>query len=224
MKTNIYPLIGQLLQQVLRDHLYYEDATSLAEAQGPDIFNFLNEHLQKMQAVSKAPSIPNLARDVFFIGDRVVNKANAEMLLVGVKNLDSLALSYYSVMEFLAFQIHQMISKMNKAGHTITSIFMSGSQCQNSILVDTIATACNLPVVIPRYQDAAVCYGAALLAVKASTVDEDDGTEGLWSIMQRLSKTGRVIQPSADGDVRELLGWKYKEFLEGPENRERASR
>jgi ribulose kinase len=36
---------------------------------------------------------------------------------------------------------------MNEAGHSMTSIFMSGSQCQNDILIGLIASACDMPVV-----------------------------------------------------------------------------
>jgi hypothetical protein len=33
---------------------------------------------------------------------------------------------------------------MNEAGHSITSIFMSGSQCQNDILLGLVASASDI--------------------------------------------------------------------------------
>ncbi|KAG7111357.1 putative sugar kinase like protein [Verticillium longisporum] len=35
---------------------------------------------------------------------------------------------------------------------------MSGSQCQNPVLMDLLATTCDMPVLIPRYVNAAVFY------------------------------------------------------------------
>ena len=59
------------------------------------------------------------------------------------KSLDGMALYYYGAMEFIALQTRQIVATMNKAGHKISSIFMSGSQCQNDILMDLMATACS---------------------------------------------------------------------------------
>ncbi|CRK25574.1 hypothetical protein BN1708_018165, partial [Verticillium longisporum] len=93
-------------------------------------------------------------------------------------------------MEFIAMQTRQIIEEMNKAGHVISSIFMSGSQCQNPVLMDLLATTCDMPVLIPRYVNAAVVHGAAMLGAKAGSADEEGRTEGLWSIMDRMSKPG----------------------------------
>ncbi|KUJ15478.1 Pentulose kinase [Mollisia scopiformis] len=177
---------GQLLQHMLQIHPAYEITMSLAESQKSNIFEAATSSSMRGSAIG----------------------------LTADKSLDSLAITYYGVIEFLALQIHQIISEMNRAGHTISSIFMSGSQCQNKFLVATIATACKLPVVTPRYENAAVCCGAALLAAKASTVEQNGNTEDLWTVIQRLSKSGELVRPSDDEDVRALLDVKYQVFLE----------
>ena len=134
--------------------------------------------------------------------------------VTGDKSLRSLAIHYYGTLEFIALQTHQIISKMNAAGHSISSIFMSGSQCQNEVLVSLIATACNMPVITPRYPHAAVCHGAAILAAKAATTTADGSTEDIWSVMERLSKPGRLFAPIDDKGMKKLLAVKYKVFLE----------
>ena len=130
------------------------------------------------------------------------------------RSIDGLAIYYYATMEFIALQTRHIIETMNHAGHAIKSIFMSGSQCQNEILMNLIATTCNMPVLIPRYVDAAVVHGAAMLGVKAASADNEGKTEDLWSIMNRMSKPGNLTKPKSDEGMRRLLEVKYRVFLE----------
>ncbi len=130
------------------------------------------------------------------------------------KTKDGMALLYYSTLEFIALQTKQIIETMNSAGHSIGSIFMSGSQCQNDILMDLIATACGMPVLIPKYIHAAVVHGAAMLGAKAASADKDGNTEPLWDIMDRMSKPGKVVVSRKDPDEKKLLDAKYEIFLE----------
>ena len=117
-------------------------------------------------------------------------------------------------MEFIALQTRHIVETMNQAGHNITSIFMSGSQCQNDILVNLISSACDMPVVIPRYIHAAVCHGAAMLGAKAASADAEGRTENLWDIMDRMSKPGKKVVPTVDEKEKTLLRTKYLVFLE----------
>jgi ribulose kinase len=130
------------------------------------------------------------------------------------KSMDGLAVYYYATMEFIAMQTRQIIEKMNDSGHGITSIFMSGSQCQNKILMELMATTCDMPVLIPRYVHAAVVHGAAMLGARAASADKDGKTEDLWSIMDRMSKPGKVTRPGKNVNEKKLLDAKYKVFLE----------
>jgi FGGY-family pentulose kinase len=214
---------GELLKHVLETHPAYNQALSRAESSNSNVYDFLNQHLRDWQQKTSAPSISYLGRHFFFYGDLFGNRspiADPTMSgsVVGLssdKSLDGLALYYYGAMEFIALQTWQIISTMNKSGHQINSIFMSGSQCQNDILMDLVATACNVPVVIPRYVHAAVCHGAAMLGAKAASADPRTGkTEDLWKIMDRMSKPGKVVKPSEDQAVKKLLSVKYKVFLE----------
>ena len=213
---------GELLKHVLETHPAHAQASSRADSENTNIYDLLNEHLRDMQAKTNSPSISYLGRHFFFYGDLFGNRSpiadptmsGAVVGLSSDRSIDGLALYYYATMEFIALQTLQIISTMNKSGHHISSIFMSGSQCQNEILMDLVATACDMPVVIPRYVHAAVCHGAAMLGAKAASADASGKTEDLWSIMDRMSKPGKVVQPSEDKTVKKLLDVKYKVFLE----------
>lgn len=212
---------GELLKHVVETHPAFQEAMSLAESFNTNIYDYLNEHLSEMQEKTRAPAISYLGRHFFFYGDLFGNRspvADPDMKgsIIGLSNdksIDGLALYYYGTMEFIALQTHQIIEQMNSAGHIISSIFMSGSQCQNPVLMSLMATACNMPVLIPRYVHAAVVHGAAMLGAKAASTDKNGVSEPLWDIMDRMSKPGKAVYPNKDVGEQKLLQAKYKVFL-----------
>lgn len=213
---------GELLKHVVTTHPAYQEAKSAADASSQNIFSFLNEKLQEMTEAESAPSISYIARNLFFYGDLFGNRspiADAQMAgsIIGVTNdvtINALALLYYGTLEFIALQTKQIVVAMNDAGYKINSIFMSGSQCQNDVLMKLIATACRMPVVIPLYIHAAVCHGAAMLGARAASTDVNGQTEDLWKIMDRMSKPGATVFPSREKYEHALLHVKYTVFLE----------
>lgn len=213
---------GELLKYVIETHPAFHQAMSIAESYNANIYEYLNEHLREMVQEQKAPNVSYLARHFFFYGDLWGNRspiADSSMRgsvigLTSDKTVDGLAIYYYATLEFIALQTKHIVEDMNKAGHQISSVFMSGSQCQNEILVGLVATACNMPVLIPRYVHAAVCHGAAMLGAKAASADDDGKTEDLWEIMDRMSKPGKKVSPTTDVNEKALLDVKYKVFLE----------
>jgi len=220
---------GELLKHVIETHPAFNEAHSVAETFNTNIYDYLNEHLREMVEKENAPSISWLGRHFFFYGDLFGNRSpvadpNMTGSVIGLssdKSLDGLALYYYATMEFIALQTHQIVVAMNSAGHVISSIFMSGSQCQNSILMDLIAAACDMPVLIPRYVHAAVVHGAAMLGAKAASTTKDGKSEPLWNIMDRFSKAGKMVRPTKDESLKKLLKCKYKVFLEQCESQQR---
>lgn len=213
---------GELLKHVLETHPAYNEAASMAESFNTNVYDYMNAHLEELKQKVDAPTISYLGRHFFFYGDLWGNRSpiadpNMKGSVIGLssdRSLDGLALHYYGTMEFIAMQTRQIIETMNEAGHSISSIFMSGSQCQNSILMELMATTCAMPVLIPKYVHAAVVHGAAMLGAKAASADKDGKTEPLWDIMDRMSKPGRVVRPGKDAGEKRLLDAKYKIFLE----------
>lgn len=209
---------GSLLHNVLTTHPSYTKALEKSNELSKDIFEYLNEHLEALRKSENSPTIGYLARHLFFYGDKHGNRspiADAAMrgAIVGLSmdsSIDDLALQYFAAMEFIAQQTRHIIETLNRQGHEITSIFMSGGQCKNNILMHLIADATGYPVVIPRYIDAAVVLGAAMLGAKAASVDSKGNTESLWAIMDRMSKPGKMVYPTENANEKRLLGAKYE--------------
>lgn len=126
---------------------------------------------------------------------------------------------------------------MNARGHTISSIYMSGSQAKNGPLMRLLATVLNMPVIIPPQPSAAVVLGAAMLGRFAHDLSEDlggkpietqddvekakqVGGEKLWEVMAEMTQPGVEVLPR-DGLLgdreKKLLDVKYKIFRESIE-------
>ncbi|KAI0449823.1 Nup93/Nic96-domain-containing protein [Xylaria acuta] len=213
---------GELLRHVIETHPAHKDVLALAEAMQLNIYDYMNFHLRELAEKASAPTVSYLGRHFFFYGDLWGNRSpiadpNMKGAVIGLSSdssVDGLALYYYATMEFIALQTRQIVEAMNKEGHKIQTIFMSGSQCQNEMLMDLIATCCDMPVLIPRYVHAAVVHGAAMLGAKAASADQEGNTENLWSIMDRMSKPGRLVKPGKDKNEKKLLDTKYEVFLD----------
>ena len=213
---------GELMKHMLETHAAYAETAQEAKDAGKNIYDFLNDHLKYLAERTSAPSISYLGRHIFFYGDLWGNRSpiadpNMRGAVIGLssdKSKDSMATLYYSTMEFIALQTRQIIETMNGSGHSISSIFMSGSQCQNGVLMDLIATACDMPVLIPRYVNAAVVHGAAMIGAKAASSKADGSTEPLWDIMNRMSKPGKIVWSRGDVAEKRLLDVKYEVFLD----------
>ncbi|KAI0402167.1 Nup93/Nic96-domain-containing protein [Xylaria palmicola] len=213
---------GELLRHVIETHPAHKEAVPLAEAMQMNIYDYMNFHLRELAEKAASPTVSYLGRHFFFYGDLWGNRSpiadpNMKGAVIGLSSdssVDGLALYYYATMEFIALQTRQIVEAMNKEGHNIQTIFMSGSQCQNEMLMDLIATCCDMPVLIPRYVHAAVVHGAAMLGAKAASADKEGNTENLWSIMDRMSKPGRLVKPGKDENQKKLLDTKYQVFLD----------
>lgn len=210
-------LTGQLLAHVVKSHPASNELQELSKKQGVSKFELLNNHLEKMAKDQNAPSIVYLARHLFYYGDFYGNRspiANQNMRgsIIGQSmdvSLDALALEYLGAVEFIGQQTRHIIDCMNKAGHNIQQIYLSGGQCRNDLLTKIMSTCTQLPVVIPKYIDAAVVFGTAMLGAKAAHGGE------LWDIMSALSGPGQVVYPrDANSMDTKLLQAKYKIFLD----------
>lgn len=211
---------GELLRHMLSIHPAFN--TTQALAKGKNIYDWLNAYLESKAQRENALSISYLSRYNFFYGDLWGNRspiADSSMrgVMVGLNSdisTDDLALWYFATMEFIAFQTRQITDIMNKSGHEISSIYMSGSQCQNPVLMNLISTICQMPVVIPHYEQAAVVHGAAMLGAKAATCKDGYNSESLWDTMNCMSKRGRLVSPGKDELEIALFDAKYEVYLD----------
>ncbi|RAL61737.1 hypothetical protein DID88_002805 [Monilinia fructigena] len=213
---------GELLKHVLETHPAYNEAMSMAESFNTSIYDYLNSHLEELMEKENAPTISYLGRHFFFYGDLWGNRspiANPKMTgsVIGLTNdrsMDGLAIYYYATMG-----IHRHANSSNcrdhERGRPLHHLHFHvrltmPEQNPHGTYGDHLCYA----VLIPRYVHAAVVHGAAMLGAKAASADKEGKTEELWSIMDRMSKPGKITRPGKNANEKKLLDVKYKVFLE----------
>ncbi|CDH15547.1 related to Similarity to Mpa43p [Zygosaccharomyces bailii ISA1307] len=167
---------GALLAHVLSTHPAYTELEHLSESTTFSKFDYLNSRLESLVQTRNERSVVALAKHLFFYGDYHGNRSpiadpNMRAAIIGQSmdnSVDDLAITYLGACEFIAQQTRQIVETMCKAGHHISSVYMSGGQCRNGLLMRLLADCTGLPIVIPRYIDAAVVFGSALLGAVAS--------------------------------------------------------
>lgn len=179
---------GALLAHVLLVHPAHGELVNLAEASNLSKFDYLNLTLENMVTDTNSRSVVALAKHIFFYGDFHGNRspiADPRMTasIIGQTmdtSIKDLALQYFGACEFIAQQTRQIIEEMEKGGHKIKCVYMSGGQCRNGLLMRLLADCTGLPVIVPRYIDAAVVFGSALLGAVAAeeSVNEHNSTKG----------------------------------------------
>ncbi|VEU23979.1 DEKNAAC105287 [Brettanomyces naardenensis] len=227
---------GALLAHVLSTHPAYAELEAASEGAGVSKFDFLNSKLETLKKTRGERSVVALAKNLFFYGDFHGNRSpiadpHMKASIIGQSmdvSLDSLAIEYLGACEFIAQQTRQIVERMEESGYKIQAIYMSGGQCRNGLLMRLLADCTGLPIVIPRYIDASVVFGAAMLGAVAaedairleglngvSAKKEEGNSERLWRIMVQMSGVGKVIFPRSEADPdRKLLSTKYKIFLD----------
>lgn len=213
---------GELLAHVLSAHPAYAELKKLSAQENANEFDYLNRVLDDMQKEQGLSSTLLLAKHYFFYGDLYGNRSpiadpsmRGSVVGMGMDvSIQGLALAYLGAVEFIAQQTRHIIEALNGAGHKVTEIYLSGGQCRNNLLTQTMATATGMPIVMPKYIDAAVVLGSAFLGAKAAAKE----TKSLWHIMRALSGTGNVVRPRASDSLEgRLLAAKYKIFLDQAE-------
>lgn len=167
---------GALLAHVLANHPANQALTTQAEASNLSRFDYLNLTLENLVLTTKSRSVVSLAKHWFFYGDFHGNRSpiadpNMRASIIGGSmdtSVNDLAIQYFAACEFIAQQTRQIVEEMEKSGHDISYIYMSGGQCRNGLLMRLLADCTGLPIVIPRYIDAAVVFGSALLGAVAA--------------------------------------------------------
>ena len=103
-------------------------------------------------------------------------------------------------LEAIALQTRHIVDQMNAKGHSIRSIYMSGGQAKNAMLMQLFANTCNMPVVLPQSSGAAVVLGAAMLGRFAAEAQGNEAKlakekrgQALWEIMVSAMRCCPVV-------------------------------
>ncbi|CAG8443666.1 9695_t:CDS:2 [Ambispora gerdemannii] len=221
---------GQLIDWIVNAHPFSSEAKALAESRNLSIYNLLNNHIITMQAREKAEFPGLLIKDLHVYPDFHGNRSplaepNLRGTITGLSidiSLDSLALVYYSTILSIGFGTREIIESLNNAGHKVNTLLLSGGLCKNLLFVKTIADATQCPVLLPKYIEASVVFGAAICGAKASGIllpkkdstddnavsadnkikkisvaaADDDSDLEIWDVMVKMSKPGSIVRPN----------------------------
>lgn len=221
---------GALLEHVLTTHPSASSLTNLAHENNMSKFSFLNSHIEKMMLEHNYTTPLMLIKSFFLYGDYHGNRspiADPDMrgAIIGQSmdtSIDDLARNYLAACEFIAQQTRHIIQAMVSAGHTITSIYMSGGQCKNEILLMLMTNCTGLPVIIPKYIDSAVVFGSAIMGAMADVSRQNilnesykNEADRLWNTMVKMTPEGTTIFPFVENSTtRNLLEVRYKIFID----------
>ncbi|KAJ9125434.1 hypothetical protein QFC22_000395 [Naganishia vaughanmartiniae] len=128
-----------------------------------------------------------------------------------------LAMKFHVTLEAIALQTRHILDEMHAKGHRINAIYMSGSQAKNKPLMNLLASACEVKVIIPPNPSSAVVAGSAMLGRYAHEVAEarkgepistqaqqeesaKTSREALWRIMV-CPKLNTILRVSNRGDT-----------------------
>lgn len=83
------------------------------------------------------------------------------------------------------------------------------------MFMDFMVIICNMFVLIFKYVNVVVVYGVVMFGVKVVSYNGLFGieVEMLWSIMDRMSKLGWLVEFGLDLNEKKLLDVKYEVFL-----------
>lgn len=198
-------MTGALLAHVLTTNPAYTELGLLSERSNLSKFEYLNSKLENLKHSKKERSVVSLAKNFFFYGDFHGNRSpiadpNMRASIIGQSmdtTLDSLAIEYLAACEFIGQQTRHIIETMEKAGHQINAIFMSGGQCRNGLLMRLLADCTGKPIIIPRYIDASVVFGAAMLGAVAAEDALNNRKSKKKSILNKVSTTCQLQPPSS---------------------------
>jgi len=225
---------GQLLDFMLETHPAWPKLLAQSKEKGVNHFVLLGDLLEEQMKETDAPFLTYLTRGLHIYPDLHGNRsplADSKMrgMIVGLsldKGVKDLALRYLATCEAIALQTRHIIEDMNKRGHEIKYLFMSGGLVKNKILMQLLADICAIPIQLPFSHSASVVLGSAMLGAIAAeenaigkiTTQQEAGERGrgmserLWKVMERMSRPGSTILPKAGEKEKKLLEVKWDIF------------
>lgn len=227
---------GALLNHILTTHPAYQELINVCQKLNQNPFDYLNTLLIQFSKKKSCISVGDLTSDLFVYGDLHGNRsplADVDMraTIIGQTldtSIESLALLYLAACEFIALQTRHIIETMVNSGHCIRTIYISGSQVNNDMLIRLIMESTGLDIIIPEYKavnkssstNSAVAYGSAILGMCAYRVyhsnQKDVDKQILWDVMSEATPAGRIypVKELSNDYERGLLNVKYNIYLD----------
>lgn len=208
VSTSGFPTTGKLIEHLFETHPAYDELKKLGNP-----FDTL-ESLISTEEDRTGQSIHYSAKNMFLYGELSGNRTPyGDSAMRGVffgestdVSLRDMMLKYVCILEFLAFQVKQLLSITGE--FEISRILICGSQAKNKRLIELLAFITGLPIDVNDSIDPHLSgtRGAAYLAYSgASGLD-------LLEVIRRLSpdEAKRYTSNTADIRLRSLLDTKYE--------------
>ncbi|KAH8105005.1 Pentulose kinase [Phellopilus nigrolimitatus] len=214
---------GQLIDFMITTHPAYPQLQEIAKEEKTSIHVVLADQLEKLRKEAGVETLTELTKHLHLYPDLHGNRspiADPSMTgsIMGLRldrSLHDLARKFHLTLEAIALQTRHIVETMNKSGHKISELYMSGGQVKNAKLMQLFANVLNMPVVLPQSTDDAVARGSAMLArFAAETQQGKQKKDLLWDIMVEMTPNGTLVSPAASEKEKKLLEAKYKIFLE----------
>lgn len=221
---------GQLIEHMISTHPAKDALYKKAKEEGKNIYTVLHDTLERLRVEQKVASYTELTKDLHIYPDFHGNRspiADPRMrgsiigLTLDRSSLSSLALLYHATLTAIALQTRSIVDTLNAKGHSIRRLYVSGSQAQNSILMQLLADAC--------YTGEAGKGGNGLEGVVVSASDAEDagliqkrdvGGEGRRD--KRVGVSAVVLGAAMLGRMAHVLSLSVEEAQEGTSDERKA--
>ncbi|XP_068677300.1 FGGY carbohydrate kinase domain-containing protein-like [Montipora foliosa] len=196
---------GKLLDHIIETHVAYRDLKDKAEKSGCSIYEELNNHVTVLAERKRLENVALLSQDVHLLPDFHGNRSpvadpNMTGMICGLSlaaDIDVLALLYLATLQALAHGSRHIIESMNKAGHSVDTLFLCGGLTKNKLFIQTHADVTGLPCIL-SHESECVLVGAAILGACAS-----GEFPSIQDAMKNMNAVGGLVKPQ------ESLKWYY---------------
>jgi len=182
---------GSLIDYVIKNNSTYPEIETLAREDHIDIYEFLNQEIQKYQR-------PELTKDIHVLPYHHGNRspradAHARGVVVGLtlnQSIFEVAKQYYATVQAIAYGTRHIIEAMNEKGYQISEIYMCGGHTKNQIFLQEHADITGCDIYLPKEKEAVLLGTAILAAVAAGKY------RSVIEAMEKMSQVGEIIFPN----------------------------
>ncbi|KAJ7330203.1 hypothetical protein OS493_022724 [Desmophyllum pertusum] len=139
---------GKLIDHVIETHMAYKELKENAVKSDSSVYEELNKHVTALTEKRQLGNLALLSRDIHILPDFHGNRSPiADLNMTGMicgltltaDQLDGLAVLYLATLQALAHGTRHIIEIMNKAGHSIDTLFLCGGLTKNELFIQTHA-------------------------------------------------------------------------------------
>ena len=199
---------GALVDDVIKRSKIYEEVSRDAKKIGKNIYEFLNLHVEKLEKTN-AFITEDYHTLGYFHGNRSpLSDATLKGIICGVQlndnTMDSLAISYLSSLQSVAYGTRHIIESLRENGIQINTIRMCGGGTKNQLWLREHSDILQINIEIINESEA-MLLGSAILSAYASGVYLT-----LSDAMKNMSSVKRIIKPNTK--MANYHNAKYKVF------------